>query len=1819
MTNTESLFSGNISIAQGLGQLRTRLLDLTGRNRLLNFRHTAGRSLQFVSANPAAIFQRLVVASGSQKVLIAPVPDPAPELWNEKNGRLAPPDAREHASFLGINTTFELPTGAQLLASEETGQQARALYYGEDLGKHCRKLEREARLAIEETGANMLYLVVGFLEFPDAKDSDRLFQAPLICIPVRFEVSTDGRYTNYRLAFTGEEVAENLSLREKIKRDYQLTLPSFPEDIETIETYLKDVQEVIAHLPRWKVRNMLSLALLSFANMLLVRDLEPQRWLSNDGKSQLLEHALIKRVFQGSTGGRDIAYSPEYDVDNHEHENLAVVFDADSSQHSALIDVLKGRSMVIEGPPGTGKSQTITNIIASCLHHGKSVLFVAEKLAALEVVKSNLTRAGLDPFLLELHSNKTSKKSVIEDLEKRILFRPIPPRGIDELEAGLLAKKKELKEHANLLSSVVGNQMGCSIRQIMWRAERHRVKLRELADVSKSIMVEFAPTTTENAYNALVDQVGYLAKHYQEVGAYDASHPFWGFFPMQLQPGDDLKIGRLLNDVQPTLVALESCLRGLEGIVGANGHSMLTMKAGAETHKTLTTLAAKLDSAAAVELLPRLFPGSDTQTQRAVSAVQRGEQLLSSIAELHAQISGRIDEGTVNDDTSARLSDHQNTVTIYGLGDRSPAEISDLSSKLAQTCERALAALATIQQFAQEIGLSIADTHVGVQAFETILQEAARAPDRSLRFRHTGLVDPDARAILKRAMSERLQLLAAQQALDGVLYLDEPTQEQPLRDAITTLREGPQWYRFIQKRWRQAVAFHRGLEKDKSKKSSGERLNDLEALQNLQKRKRDWDSNESTKVVCGEFYRGMNSPFADLILVADWLQKTRENLDAAMVPIELFDPVTINQQHLARLRSVEADAKESIATLKSVDTTVRESFPVVPAGTTSVQPRSTWTAHLEELRAVASKLNELAAFFSITARKAMTVSECATLLRASVQMRSKEIQLRKSVDLEALLGDRFSDLPTHLVAIKNAVAFGQAVKAAKLPGAVEVLLLQPRVHMALADLIERFRTFVDQSSTYAEFESNIGQFGDFSRPRWADATRLTPSAFVHSLLERCSMALNSLDRLVPWSHYIFARSEAKSIGLDRFTELLENDAVPPDALRSTFSYRYYASLAQSIFHQQPALARFSGTRHSTVRAEFGDLDRRLIQQRGRQIAAHCVRNAAPPEGVNGARVDDKTEMSLVRLLIPQTRPRVAVRKLLARAGAAIQALKPCFMMGPQAVAQFLHPGGLQFDVVVMDEASQLRPEEAIGAIARGSQLIVVGDPKQLPPTSFFARGQATDDEEGAMAVVDSESILDVAISHFQPVRSLRWHYRSRHQSLIAFSNQEFYRGNLIVFPSPYPQGSILGVRYHYVRDAVYEDQLNPKEAQRVVDFVVTHITTTPGQSLGIVTLNTRQRDLIAELLEDRLKTVPGAEAFRENWEKQGFRMFVKNLENVQGDERDTIIISTTFGRPPGASKPRQNFGPISRDGGWRRLNVLFTRARCAVLLVTSMRPEDVIADHRTPLGTQALHNYLDYACNGRLRHVPEVPTGLTPDSDFEESVIGVLNDAGYETTPQLGVAGFRIDIGVKHPDHPSLYLAGIECDGAAYHSGVSIRDRDRIRQEILESLGWKGRLWRIWSTDWFRNPRPELAKLVSFLKDRRAELVDAAFTAVAEQGDQADATDIGETLVGAKATATAAEGLLVTEIGEHEIEVGDLISYVDIDQDANAIITMRITEKIQDVSAGLIAQHTPLAQALLGAMVGDAVVLRVPGHQSRPLEIKAIKKPNTGSTKRPEG
>ena len=824
-------------------------------------------------------------------------------------------------------------------------------------------------------------------------------------------------------------------------------------------------------------------------------------------------------------------------------------------------------------------------------------------------------------------------------------------------------------------------------------------------------------------------------------------------------------------------------------------------------------------------------------------------------------------------------------------------------------------------------------------------------------------------------------------------------------------------------------------------------------------------------------------------------------------------------------------------------------------------------------------------------------------------------QIKSNIDankvIKNLLGHCYKELETDVTSVLKALDFAQEVSKLEIDPGIKSELFEGDIISKAKSLKIQTENIIHGLKNFNTFAGSMNKFGELDVKQWTGSLpeedlKLFSDLLVTTLLD----GIDDADILLPWSLYIGTRAEATDIRLSEFIKLLEAKDIKAEELSDAYSYTVYSSLVKEIFRRLPRLASFTGTRHSKVREDFQSLDTEVISLRGAAVGASSHRNANPPYGTNGSRVDDKSEMVLLNYLMPQQRPRMPVRKILQKAGRSIQELKPCFMMGPQAVAQYLTPGSIEFDLVIMDEASQLKPEEAIGAIARGKQLVVVGDPKQLPPTSFFSKmSQGSDEEE--FTTTDAESILDVCSSHFQPIRSLRWHYRSQHHSLIAFSNKNFYRSNLIVFPSPYGQGGRLGVRAFYLSDAIYENNSNLREAKRVVDAVVEHILSRSDESLGVVTLNIKQRDLISELVSERLNSISEAGAYKEHWQVVGEPLFIKTLENVQGDERDAIIISTTFGKPSGSKVVGQNFGPISKQGGWRRLNVLFTRAKKSVTLYTSLRPDDISVGPSTPDGTKALRNYLEYARTGSLTVAED--TELEPDSDFEISVMDMLKQRGYEVTPQLGVAGYRIDIAVKHPKIPGCYLAAIECDGATYHSALSVRDRDRIRQEILESLGWRGRIWRIWSTDWFRSPRSEIEKLIGFLNHLsetwRPEHSSGSSWIEEESGQVekniANRPISTESNLELDIERDAVSSALISDVEHLEVEVSDIVNYVDLHQPAD-VLTVQITDGVDNFQNGIINEARPLAKALLGAIQGDEIVLHLAGGNSKRLHILEV-------------
>ncbi|MBO5683870.1 MAG: hypothetical protein J6R92_02880, partial [Akkermansia sp.] len=472
------------------------------------------------------------------------------------------------------------------------------------------------------------------------------------------------------------------------------------------------------------------------------------------------------------------------------------------------------------------------------------------------------------------------------------------------------------------------------------------------------------------------------------------------------------------------------------------------------------------------------------------------------------------------------------------------------------------------------------------------------------------------------------------------------------------------------------------------------------------------------------------------------------------------------------------------------------------------------------------------------------------------------------------------------------------------------------------------------------------------------------------------------------------------------------------------------------------------------------------------------------------------EVSILKRELQKKTRLKSLRRLFGEIPNLATALKPCFMMSPLSVSIFLGSEAYNFDLVIFDEASQVHTEDAIGAIMRGKQVIIVGDDKQLPPTSFFRTTMSEDDfdDEDAEEYYDDasfESILAEAKASGFREHCLRWHYRSRQEDLIAFSNIKLYGGNLVTFPSTTVKAPDCGVEFVHVVDGCYERKkskgTNPREAQKVAELVFEHFRKYGKErSLGVVAFSEAQQSAIeAAILDYRRKDDMFELFFNEDAEEA---FFVKNLENVQGDERDTIIFSVGYAKDE-TGKMYMNFGPLNRVGGERRLNVAVTRAKHNVKLVSSILPTDIDLDRTNAEGVKLLRSYLEFAQQGIDALTNEVTYNsqiVECESPFEESVYDYLTSRGYQVQTQVGCSDYRIDMAVKHPTINGKFAIGIECDGATYHSSRTARERDRLRQAVLEDMGWT--LYRIWSTDWIKSPESQGAKLeeairVSFEKN----------------------------------------------------------------------------------------------------------------------------------------
>ena len=566
-----------------------------------------------------------------------------------------------------------------------------------------------------------------------------------------------------------------------------------------------------------------------------------------------------------------------------------------------------------------------------------------------------------------------------------------------------------------------------------------------------------------------------------------------------------------------------------------------------------------------------------------------------------------------------------------------------------------------------------------------------------------------------------------------------------------------------------------------------------------------------------------------------------------------------------------------------------------------------------------------------------------------------------------------------------------------------------------------------------------------------------------------------------WSQYLQAKEDCKDNIASIFINTIEKRQIKIDEVKPLVLGNFADSLLNRLFIDNPELNAFVGELHENRIKEFKDLDKKILKLNQKRIFNKL--NQKIPKIYGQA---DNEEARILAGEFTRKSGHLPVRKLIEKAGGVIKQIKPIFMMSPLSIAQYLDPTNpkLQFDVVIFDEASQVKPEDALGAFMRGKTAVVMGDTQQLPPTSFFDQIIEGESHEEVAGALDMESILHLCKMSF-PVKMLKWHYRSRHESLIAVSNREFYDNNLLVYPSPSHDNPELGLKFKYCPDTIYErgeGSHNKGEARSVVEAIFEHFEKYgDSKSLGVGTFSVAQRNAILEELERERKLHPELEPlFSENKED---KFFVKNLETIQGDERDVILISVGYGFDQNR-KMSLNFGPLNQDGGERRLNVLVTRAKEKCVVFSNFRSHDIHLTANPPFGVRALKEFLEYAENLTIGNIPTFNDVIEP---FEEAIYTFLINQGYAVHKHIGCAGFRVDLAIVDDENPGRYLLGITTDGKMYSSSKVARDRDRLREQVLKGLDWK--LYHLWSTDWYRNREVSKEKLIKAIEHSKKETI----------------------------------------------------------------------------------------------------------------------------------
>jgi hypothetical protein len=1521
------------------------------------------------------------------------------------------------------------------------------------------KLNRAAQDSYFDAGLETLYLALGQLKWKRADEKE--LTSPLAFLPIRIKLSGKSIELSTR---EDEGIFANIALQMYLKTEHDFELPSFGEQsaegeaatissISALEEWIKIVRKAAEEF-EWSVPSLgevvkvpqISVLPFTFTLEAIYRDIKEHE--AELAQSELVQ-SLVAPIGKSINLNGDLSFVDSQTIDSAQPaEDAFDIFMSDSSQRVCIDAARRGMSFVIQGPPGTGKTQTITNIVSNLLHDGKSVLFVADKATALDAVHDKLKQRNLDSFVLRFQDGKVTAKSFSNQLNG-ILQRSLNvtneiTKPSDSKKSKRVKLREQLNSHA-VEGARIHPGFELPVSEVIGLATNSKIlPVPEITDATNLI----ARSKNRDSVLDLWDYAATLATKWQAVEFRETS--LWYSLPEPVSYGEmegnkellakamqaleGIFLGELLSIEQiQTLMdfksaSLNECFPAIAGDLTLNElysqrESISNLDSSYRRRDQLVGRFTNLDP---IEL-PKLLESDPFKTlQASVSNVADGDVKLS---DLNFQLT-QLQQVATYLQNVIELRDQ----AAQAVGLREVESWADIRTISEMHISGAKKVRPSVQWFHPR-RLNVADLQRVIDRLEPVVEAAANSESRLLEVFPTVNEIPDL-ALSKDSLSKGNSWLGrlssvykvAFKAINEASYI-EVSQIQ-IMDMVAAYEN-----RKLNLGRLNALTQQLPELSEYRLEQVFEYVDLLSALK--ESRTALTDVNNSQNAL-------LNATPDSSLFFGNALSSMDEGINTFVASVERLFELQATNIHLKNLLGKTTISNSNLEVNRELNLfrQIRDTVICIS--------RFASASDLNDVAQITEELVEIQSLENAIYTQQELLSECGLANISKGELETLAILLSKSYAISKLLGHvSVRKISNFLSAKEDELKFLSAglVAGQNLVTKIEVLSEES----TLVDVESRLKEMLSDKASY-----NL----------WCDHLEIAANAGRYDAEEILNLAKTrqlQSDLLVAFFKAVLAKI------------VLDNEIMTSE----TFSAEFASGLDSKV-------------------GEFATLDEDAYESAAKAVFAKVTARAIGTNVETQATIKDRSK---------NTRLRIPIRIQLAKLGQEALEIAPVVMASPINVSKYV-PDTLKFDYVIFDEASQLYPAFALASLYRANKAIIAGDEKQMPPPKVIGGISIDlDDEdysEDSVRSSDYESLLDFAgRSSSFPEARLLWHYRSRNESLIAFSNHEFYKGDLFTFPSQFEGGQSRAVRLELVKEGVWyktssDGKLgstgpagtNPIEAARVAEDVRLHAHNycdenhqAFGKSLMVIATGKKQAEKIEELVNKAALLDEVLAEFLANQDPKS-RFTVKNLETAQGDERDYVFLSFAYNQrnENNPEKVMPFFGPLVDQKGWRRLNVAITRARYQMVLYASCRASNIEAS--TNESVNHIRNFFNYAEIGypALQLTKVGTSSGFSESPFEEEVVNYITSLGYECTSQVGSAGYRLDIGVKHKDYPDVYMLGVECDGYMYHSSAVARDRDRIRQEILEGLGWT--FHRIWGTRWYRYNENEKIRLKEILESQ---------------------------------------------------------------------------------------------------------------------------------------